>query len=460
MRRLTAGFLSLLLIAQPVAAHGPESYTADFSSEAPPEIEIDIANDTPVSHDDMLVKEIDFTASRPWRAPNYKDQKSALGWNENSFKVPQGMETQVKFWIDIYSKYTTDQGVLHDSEYIDLVYQTVDFSDISGDTSLTGTQKEKKKINRVKDAKKSIIAMLKKLETVKDPSELNKEEKKVWDYFAKVDEPKKFIAAAQKNRLRFQLGQKDRMIQGIFLSGRYLEDFERIFRDAGLPIELTRLVFVESSFNVLARSKVGASGLWQIMGYTMRPYMKRDPSIDLRNHPIEATKLAAKLLKQNYSMLEAWPLAVTGYNHGPTGVSKLTKKYKTRELGELVKNVQSSRSFGFASRNFYASFLAALEVERKASEYLGAVNWSQQLESTDVKLKKPILYKQLLKWFDGDDLKAQIYNPHINHVARVKGRPIPQGVVVSIPKKLEKQVQLELSEPDTKQADVQTEQIL
>lgn len=457
---MSAGFLSLLLIAQPVAAHGPESYTADFASEAPPEIEIDIATDTPVSHDDLLVKEIDFTASRLWRAPVFKEQK-ALGWNESAFQIPKGMETQVKFWIDIYSKYTTDQGVLHDAENIDLIYQKIDFTDISGDTSLTGVQKERKKINRVKDAKKAIIAMLKKFETIKDPSELSKDERRVWEYLVKVDEPKKFTAAAQKNRLRFQLGQKDRMIQGIFLSGRYLEDFERIFEEAGLPKELTRLVFVESSFNVLARSKVGASGLWQIMGYTMKPYMKRDPSIDLRNHPIEATKLAAKLLKQNYSMLEAWPLAVTGYNHGPTGVLKLTKKYKTRELGELVKNVQSSRSFGFASRNFYASFLAALEVERKASEYLGAVNWSQRLESTDVKLKKPLQYQQLLKWFDGDDFKAQVYNPHINHVARKQGRPIPAGVVVSIPKKLEKQVLLELSEPETKQADTtQTDSVL
>lgn len=43
-----------------------------------------------------------------------------------------------------------------------------------------------------------------------------------------------------------------------------------IFRDEGLPVELTRLPFVESSFNLFARSKVGASGIWQFMKSTGR----------------------------------------------------------------------------------------------------------------------------------------------------------------------------------------------
>ncbi|XGC80290.1 lytic transglycosylase domain-containing protein [Bdellovibrio bacteriovorus] len=329
---------------------------------------------------------------RPWRAPSFSSQSNALGYSDTVFATPKGMEKQVQFWVDIYSKYSTEQGVIHDSENVDIVYEVVD---------LKGLKSEREKQKKVDEAKKVIAARLSTQE--------------------------------EKDRLRFQLGQKDKMMDAIFYSGRYIEDMEKIFKDAKLPIELTRLAFVESSFNVMARSKVGASGLWQIMPYTARPYKMISSVVDKRNHPMEATKFAAKLLRSNYGMLESWPLAVTGYNHGPTGVYKMTKSYETRELPELIKNVSSRKSFGFASRNFYACFLAALEVERNASKYFGSVVWSKPLEAQDLKLPVPVRYKDILAWFDGNDLKAQIFNPHLTQKAR-KGHPIPASTVIAVPK--------------------------
>lgn len=309
---------------------------------------------------------------RPWRAPNFNAQEKTLGYASDAFAIPEGMEKKVQFWVDIYSKYTTNQGVLHDAEDVEIVYEVVDLSDYKSD---------RQKQRRMDQAKKEVALRL------------SKEE---------------------KDRLRFQLGQKDRMQDAIFYSGRYLEDMEKIFAEAGLPIELTRLAFVESSFNIMARSKVGASGIWQIMPYTARPYRMISPMVDKRNHPLEATRFAARLLRSNFNMLESWPLAVTGYNHGPTGVMKMTRSYKTRDLNELIENVKSRRSFGFASRNFYACFLAALEVERNAGKYFGeSVAWSKKLEAQDLKLPVGIRYKDLLTWFDGDDRKVQIFNPHL-----------------------------------------------
>lgn len=405
-----------------------------------------IDEDTPVTHEE-IIGEKNLTSSRPWKKPDFSKQEGFLGYESDPFKVPKNLETQVKFWIDIYSKYNSDQGVLHDSENIDLIYQVLDFGSITSRTDIGPNQKEARKIKMVKEAKKSVIAMLERMSKLKDPSSLNEKEKKIWDYFQKIQGSKKFAEAAGKNRLRFQLGQKDRVIQGIYFSGRYIEQFEQIFRENKLPIELARLPFVESSYNVLARSKVGASGLWQIMPYTAKGYMKKDPTIDLRNHPIEGTKLAAKLLRQNYNMLKSWPLALTGYNHGPTGVLKLTKKYKTRDIGELVENVSTRKSFGFASRNFYASYLAILEVTSKAPEYLGTVTWSQTLDSVDIKLKQSITYDDVLRWFDGDDLKAQIFNPQITKIGRTKKKPIPANVVVSVPKSKAQLVMKELESP-------------
>jgi membrane-bound lytic murein transglycosylase D len=395
--------------------------------------EADQEEDTPVTHEE-IAGEKGLTGSRPWRAPDYTNQDSAMGWNEKAFEVPKGLETQVQFWIDIYSKYNSDQGVLHDAENIDFIYGIIDFSSITRQADLSEGKKQALKKKLVKNEKTRIIDILKKLDKIKDPSGLEGDEKKIWDYFTKVDEKNKFIVATKKNRLRFQLGQKDRIVQGVYFSGRYLEDFEKIFREAGIPMELTRLVFVESSFNVLARSKVGASGLFQLMRYTAKPYMMMNSAIDKRNHPLEAAKVGAKLLKINYNMLESWPLAVTGWNHGPSGIARLTKKYKTRELSELIDNVVMKKRFGFASRNFYASFLAVLEVEKNAPKYLGTVAWSQPLESADLKIKKPLKYSDILKWFDGDDMKAQIYNPHISSLARKGKTAIPKGALLSVPK--------------------------
>lgn len=385
--------------------------------------------DTPVDHDE-IVGEKNLTASRPWKAPDYSGQENALGYSSEAFAVPKGLEIQVQFWKDIYAKYHSDQGVIHDADYIDLIYEVIDFSYISSRNDLTAGQKQAAKKRMVKDAKNRVIALLEELSKTTEPEKLSPEKKKIWDYFTKIEGKDKFLAASKKNRLRFQLGQRDRVIQGIYFSGRYIEEFEKIFKDAGLPIELVRLPFVESSFNVLARSKVGASGLWQIMPYTMKGFMKRDLSIDLRNHPVEATKLAAKLMRNNYNLLQSWPLAMTGYNHGPNGVLKLTRKFQSRDIGELV----AQKAFGFASRNFYASYLAILEVSNNAPKYLGNVAWSEPLESVDIKTKLPIKYSDILRWFDKDDLKAQVFNPHITKIARNNKRSIPPGFVISVPK--------------------------
>lgn len=332
--------------------------------------------------------------SRAWRAPIYKNQESTLGYSSKAFSTPKGMEKQVQFWVDVYSKYTSEQGILHDSENVEKIYRIVD---------LKGLKNDRERQRRIDLVKAEISEKLK----------LSKE---------------------QRSNLRFQLGQKDRMQQAIFYSGRYIEDMEKIFRANKLPVELVRLVYVESSFNVNARSKVGASGMWQIMPYTARPYKMISSSVDKRNHPMEATRFAAKLLRSNYNMLQSWPLAVTGYNHGPTGVAKMTKKYKSRDLSYLVDNVSSRASFGFASRNFYACFLAALEVERNANAYFGGVLWSKPLDAQDLKLPKPIKYRDLVKWFDGDHQKTLVFNPHLTYSVIKKGVAIPSRTVISVPK--------------------------
>lgn len=341
-----------------------------------------------------------YTKLRDWTAPNFANQTNALGYDEKTFEVPASMEKQFQFWLAIYTKHTTSQGVLHDPENLGKIYTTIDFKDINSNESLDRYQKERARKKFVEDRKKQIAAE----------------------------------QSIDVNKIRFQLGQSDRMKDALFFSGRYRDDMEAIFAEAGLPKELVRMVYVESSFNVLARSKVGASGLWQIMPRTARPYRMLKSSVDLRNNPLDATRISAKLLKMNYNILGSWPLAITAYNHGANGIKKIVEKYGTNSLPELIQTVSSRPSFGFASRNFYACFLAVLETEKNALKYFPSLKWSEGFEADPIKLKKSLRYRDLVKLFDGDEEKLQVFNPHLLSAARRAYGEVESGVTLLIPR--------------------------
>ena len=148
-------------------------------------------------------------------------------------------------------------------------------------------------------------------------------------------------------------------------------------------------------------------------------------------------------------MLESWPLAVTGYNHGPAGVRNMTKKYKTRDLGDLVENITSRRRFGFASQNFYTSFLAALEIEKNARTYFPQVTWAPRMDNQRVKLPRHVSYPQMLSWFEGDERKLQMYNPHLTSMARShQTGVIPQKTTIDVPRSVYDQVVVALASSD------------
>src|SRR5690606_938538 len=191
-----------------------------------------------------------------------------------TFSIPKGMEERVQFWMDIYTKYNSNQGLLHDSRYVHLVYERVDFEDIDANTSLTGRQRERARKKRVDARKKDIANRLKRLQTLSSKDGLTGEDLRYWEMFESVDEPRKFAEAAKRGRLRFQLGQRDIFMRGIYQSGRYLRQMEEIFREEGLPIELTRMPFAERSSDLRPRAEVGPSGIWQFMGSTAGMYLR------------------------------------------------------------------------------------------------------------------------------------------------------------------------------------------
>jgi membrane-bound lytic murein transglycosylase D len=145
--------------------------------------------------------------------------------------------------------------------------------------------------------------------------------------------------------------------------------FEEIFESYGVPREVSRLVFVESLFNERAFSKSGAAGLWQFMPGTARHFMTVNHQIDQRYDPILSTHGAARLLLKNYQILGSWPLAINAYNSGAANLQRAITTLGSRDISRIITNYKGG-SYAFASRNFYPSFLAALEVYEKYKEEL------------------------------------------------------------------------------------------
>jgi len=347
------------------------------------------------------------------------------------FAVDQRLRKNVDFWIDIYSKYTSRQGLIHDAKYIDHVYEVIDL-----DRASRGTRDAKNRWKKV------LLSVHRKQ---KDPSSFSDEERKVFELFQDVNEPNKFLNAAHRKRLRFQLGQKDIFLDGFKHSGRYLPEMERIFAEQGMPVELTRLPFVESSFNVRARSKVGASGIWQFMRSTGRLYLKINDAVDERNDPIRATEAAAKLLRGNFESLGRWPLAVTAYNHGRKGMMRAVRQVGSEEIEDLVGNYRG-RTFGFASSNFFTELLAAIEVERNAEKYLGKVERHKPIPSIEAPIPHYIALPQLVRLMKLDPAKVKELNPALSDGVYAGKYLIPAGYRLRLPYdgKLEKEAALKV----------------
>ncbi len=276
---------------------------------------------------------------------------SFTGQSSENFPVFPVIKPNVLFWENIYSRYTTKQGILHDQDNLAIVYTVVNL--VSWETR--GSAQTNKK--RIKVARQHYKKILSDLASGKKP--LSKDEKRVASMF-----PRSSHHALKKARdnIRLQIGQKDRFLEGIIRSGAYMAAIKKIFNSYKLPPELAYLPHVESSFNPEARSKAGAAGLWQFTRSTGRQYMRVDNIIDQRNDPYYATRSAAIFLKENHEALGSWPLAITAYNHGRNGMLRAVKKNGTYEQ---IFKTHKSRLFKFASRNFYSEFIAAMNVARR-----------------------------------------------------------------------------------------------
>ena len=244
----------------------------------------------------------------------------------------------------------------------------------------------------------------------------------------------RFEQAAEE--VRFQLGQADRFREGVVRSGAWRDHIADTFASMGLPRELASLPHVESSFNTYAYSKVGAAGMWQFMRSTGRRFLRIDNTVDERLDPYRASEAAARFLEQNYIVLGSWPLALTAYNHGPGGMRRAQEQLGTSDIVTIVRKY-NSRSFGFASRNFYVAFLAALEIDQNPEKFFGPIRRNPVDTSLVLTVPTYVPASRLTAALDVDRDELKRLNPSLLPSVWNGARHVPRGFELRVPRHID-----------------------
>jgi membrane-bound lytic murein transglycosylase D len=335
-----------------------------------------------------------------------------------NFPVPDIIKENVAFWIRIYTEVSLGDGLLHDREYPQIVYERVS----------TGNRTGRALSNFMDGRRKPFIDAI---IAVRDsaPDKWGATERRVAELFKLA--PQGALDSAE-HRIRFQRGQRERFRQGLERSGMYIDTISAILKAHGVPDELKYLPHVESSFNPEAYSHAGAAGLWQFMRATGRAYMKIDYMFDERRDPIISSHAAARFLRANYDMLGRWPLAVTAYNHGPNGIRRAVASVGSQDIADILQRHESP-TFKFASKNFYSCFIAVLQIMENPGKYFQNINYKPRFTATSIQMPFAMRPDALVRAVGITEQQFRQLNPSFRPVVFTQQRPIPAGYAINLP---------------------------
>jgi membrane-bound lytic murein transglycosylase D len=165
--------------------------------------------------------------------------------------------------------------------------------------------------------------------------------------------------------------------------------------------------------------------------------MRVDHVVDERRDPFLASEAAARLLRSNYERLGTWPLAITAYNHGPGGLAKAVRLHGTRDIGAIVARYRSP-SFGFASRNFYAEFLAARRIDQSPERYFGPIRKEPPHEHESVVLRRSYGAGSLAQALGIGIAQLRDWNPALLSPVWTGSRQVPAAYEVRVPRRADR----------------------
>lgn len=210
----------------------------------------------------------------------------------------------------------------------------------------------------------------------------------------------------------------------------YFPMFEKYLDQFNIPLEMKYLAIVESTLNPRARSRVGASGLWQFMYLTGKQYKLNVSSyVDERQDPVKATIAACQYLSDLYDIFGDWDLALAAYNSGPGNVSKAIKRSGGYQNYWNLRQYLPTETAGYVP-----AFYATLYIFKYAKEHgLAPENPPIYHFATDtIRVKKTVSFDQITEVTGIETEMLQFLNPEykLDIIPFVKGK----NYVVTIPR--------------------------
>lgn len=345
------------------------------------------------------------------------------------FHIPDVLKPSVNFWLHIYTEYSTQNVVIFDSNDLGIVYEMVDLRPLAqkARNQVVYEILSKRKIDTTMEAYRKAFTLLARNPRPKNP---NREQKIIIEKFKGLKRHRPYNDL--KTSVKFIRGQRDNVIKGLLSAEPFLPKMEMIFRNMQVPPELTKLSLVESSFDLRATSKVGASGVWQFMPAIGKKYLIIDDQdqIDERRSPLKSTVAAAKMLRWNYQYLGNWVLAVISYNHGLKNLPRSRgKKISFAQTAHLFESRGKKPILGWASRSYYCEFLAMVYAEAYRKHFFGEIPFSPVRPISFVPIKKhetalTFSMKNAVSLQEFKLLNADILDIH---------QPLPVGFWVVVP---------------------------
>jgi len=316
--------------------------------------------------------------------------------------------------------------VVHDDRYLNVIYEIID---LPGEINDGYTPAQKELLSGRRNYWEYRLRALEQKQASGAP--LNADEKSLATQIVKGAHSESALNGVSE-RLRTQRGLRERFKRGLEISGRYDRMIRETFRHAGLPEDLAFLPHVESSFQANAYSSAGAVGIWQFTLTAARSFMNVDAALDERLDPVAAARGAARYLGHAYNKLGSWPLALTSYNHGIGGVQRAKNQFG-HDFARIVKDYDHPL-FGFASRNFYAEFLAARDVAGQPERFFPeGVRFEPPLNWDRIVLRQRAPVSAVARQYGADRLLLAAMNPAWTEHAKADKVPLPAGTEVWLP---------------------------
>lgn len=150
--------------------------------------------------------------------------------------------------------------------------------------------------------------------------------------------------------------------------GQYGPTIEKILKEEGVPKDLIYLAMIESGFNMQAISSASAAGPWQFISSTGKMYgLDNSFFVDDRSNFEDATRAAAKHLKDLYNVYGDWYLAFAAYNAGPGKVNSAIKRSKSKDYWVLAS--RKSRSLRQETKDYVPKILAAMYIVKNYRKF-------------------------------------------------------------------------------------------